>query len=104
MRPYLVYIICFLGIQAGLSQGLRLSAVKSLDTLVTKPPQHLIFNKLPSLIVNKTVYPSAFKSPYQYCDQIGFFCRWELNLDKQFSHPVRFRLGSVDYVNRLEGK
>jgi len=104
MRHYLVYIICLLGIQAGLSQGLRLHAVKSLDTLVTRSPHHLIFNKPTSHITNKRVSLSPFKSPFQYRDQIGFFCRWELNLDKQVSHPVRFRLGSVDYVNRLEGK
>ena len=34
----------------------------------------------------------------------GFFCRRELELEKTIRLPLRFRLGSLEYCNRLEGE
>jgi hypothetical protein len=33
-----------------------------------------------------------------------FFCRIESKIDSKSKVPFRFRLGSLDYVNELEGK
>ena len=43
------------------------------------------------------------KSNY-YCSNLGFFCKQELKLDKITVMPIRFRLGSFNYVNYLEQK
>ncbi len=55
-----------------------------------------------SIMVKKS--SPTFKSPYRYLDELGFFCKVELRWDKKLAKPFRFRLGSYDYVNRLEGK
>jgi hypothetical protein len=40
---------------------------------------------------------------YRYQD-LAFFCRLEVKLEQASKIPVRFRLGTVDYVDYLEGK
>lgn len=40
---------------------------------------------------------------YQY-NELGFFCKVEVQLEKHTRIPIKIRLGEVQYVERMEGK
>ena len=42
--------------------------------------------------------------PDFYSSNLSFFCRKELEIEKNTKIPFRFRLGSTDYTNYLESK
>lgn len=50
-----------------------------------------------------TAAVARIPSLYDY-DQLGFFCKWEVRLEAAAQFPVKFRLGEVNYVDRLERK
>lgn len=58
-------------------------------------PQNLVaFKKNISLNITPSTATQSF----------GFFCRAELKTDAAFKVPVRFRLGSLQYCDYMEGK
>jgi hypothetical protein len=65
----------------------------------------------PSFTVNKFQQkvvmindPLQVIHPNLYTAQFGFFCRKEWEFEKHTYIPFKFRLGSLDYVNKMEGK
>lgn len=71
------------------------------------PGRFLRLQLLPGDSVSSTAPQAAFHTmvPSNYYTQhFGFFCEKELKLEKSTGVPFRFRLGSIESTDRLEGK
>ena len=66
----------------------------------TQAVRHFATSSFPAAILQH----KPFLSPQFYSSQLSFFCKQEIKFDKITKIPFRFRLGSVDQCNKLEGK
>ncbi len=60
-----------------------------------------------TFLSNRVINPPAAVPPIgsdYYTQHFGFFCQKELQLEKMTHIPFRFRLGSLEQTNFLEGK
>jgi hypothetical protein len=105
-----VFLLMFFGSMNGqepLAPGLSISEFKIAHYQSTVKPFQSRFSKN-----TLTVAPPTFTAPRIsllnlpdasfYVRNLGFFCKQELRLDKVTGVPVRFRLGSKEYVDRME--
>lgn len=51
----------------------------------------------------KTIPNFLLPSDYYACN-LGFFCKKEILVEKAVKFPIKFRLGSVQYCDAMEGK
>lgn len=50
-------------------------------------------------------FTSAASFPQWYSvEQLPFFCKMEVKMEKAIKFPVKVRLGEVQYVEKMEGK
>ena len=75
--------------------------LKSLSALPLKETQ----KNLPALRLAAVSQQKVNTLPQNYyTNGLGYFCKKELAVQKVTGVPLRFRLGSLEYCNRLEGK
>jgi hypothetical protein len=78
------------------------SARKHLETPALFQPFFKSFPQSPSFFLTKNdPVRVSWGSPFSHW---GIMCIGEYKLEKKTGIPFRFRLGSLEYVNKLEGK
>ncbi|MEO7047042.1 MAG: hypothetical protein ABI091_17195 [Ferruginibacter sp.] len=74
----------------------------SAKSSTSKPFSYYFINNSYSKLSNN-IPNSGIPSNFYTCN-LGFFCKEEIKLEKAVKIPVKFRLGSVQYVDWMEGK
>ena len=69
---------------------------------INKKQEQVVMNTKPVIKLNP-VSCSVINANF-YTQNFGFFCKKELNFEKATKIPLRFRLGTLQYNDYLEGK
>ena len=115
-RFYKIIVVCFLTGHinpVGAQTALKDSTVNKLQASVVDTVWKNPVPISPGIFLNDNIEGHtrlyAFPRPFLISENhfilnFGFFCRKELQFEKQTKLPLRFRLGSLEYCNYLEAK
>lgn len=78
-----------------------LASMQGLSLTVPRTSNNNPLPQLRAFFRPKPAHSSVLQTP---ASDLAFFCRLELRLEDATRMPVRFRLGSSQYVDYLEGK
>lgn len=73
------------------------------NNLLIKPPAFSLTNQGHKLTLHNSYYFNVIPQNY-YTQHFGIMCKKELLIEKATKIPFRFRLGSLQQCNYLEGK
>lgn len=91
------------------SEGKNLPQLQKAVFAENKPTEYLLFfkplkSRLPNFPEIQFLPPNPSFFPRWSAEELPFFCRIEHDFAKKSTIPFKFRLGSVEYVDWLEGK
>ena len=100
MRIWITALVFFASVSLGHAQSAGLRFDQNWIKLGIADEK---FSLTKSLSIASNTPQKPMPHAWRYSD-LAFFCKMEVKMEKATRFPIKFRLGDVQYVDRLEGK